>query len=258
MRANRVREMLAQGLVPVGHMVSEFPTRGMARILEVAGADFALVDMEHSGLSAADVADQMAWLRGTAVVPLVRVPQAEYHFIARALDAGALGVMVPDVKDGAQARAIVAAAKYPPLGQRGLVTGGANTAYEPMDAAEYMAWANENTLILCQIESQEGLDHLDEIAATPGVDVLWVGHGDMTKSLGIPGDYRHPRFIAALRQVAEAARRHGLAAGVQPNSVEQAQEWMALGYNIISYSADARVYGAAVAQGIAGVRRIAI
>ncbi|MBI3959484.1 MAG: aldolase, partial [Chloroflexi bacterium] len=98
---------------------------------------------------------------------------------------------------------------------------------------------------------------LEAIASTPGVDCLWVGHFDLTQSMGIPGQFQSQRFLDALGQVVETCRGHGLAAGIQPGSPEQAQQWMAMGYDMISYSADHALYRAAVVQGAAVVREIA-
>lgn len=256
MQGNRFKQMVAAGKVPVGHMIMEFATRGIARMLEAADVDFCLVDMEHSGFSVDVVADLMALFRGTAVTPFVRVPQPDYHFIARALDAGALGIMVPNVESGTVARDIVAAAKYSPLGKRGLALGAAHTGFEMPDAVAYTAWANENTTILCQVESVQGVEHVEEIAATPGVDVLWVGHNDLSLSLGIPGQLKHPRFLGALERVVTAARQHGLAAGVQAGNVDQAREWLAMGFSVISFGADARLYLTALEQGVRAMREL--
>lgn len=257
MKPNRFKQILAEGKVPVGHMVMEFATRGMPKILEAAGLDFVVVDMEHTGFTSANIADMMAWFKATTIAPFVRIPQAQYHFVARTLDVGALGIMVPNVQSAAQARAIVDAAKYTPLGNRGLITGAANTDFKPVNAREFMDYSNENTTIICQIESREGLDELEGIAATPGVDVLWVGHGDLTKSLGIPGQFQHPKFLDALNLVVDMTRKHGLAAGIQPSSLAQAQEWMEMGFNVISYGGDMRVYLKALIEAVAGVRGLA-
>jgi 2-keto-3-deoxy-L-rhamnonate aldolase RhmA len=257
MKANRCKQVLAEGRVPVGHMVLEFGTRGMPKILEAAGLDFVVVDMEHTGFTSADIADMMAWFKATTVAPFVRIPQAQYHFIARTLDAGALGVMVPDVQAAAQASAIVGAAKYAPLGHRGLITGAAHADFQSVDPRQFMDHSNENTTIICQIESQEGLDELEGIATTPGVDVLWVGHGDLAKSLGVPAQFQHPKILDVLKLVVDTARRHGLAAGIQPGSLAQAQEWLEIGFNVISYGGDMRVYLNALAGAVAGVRRLA-
>ena len=257
MKPNRLKQALTEGRVPVGHMVVEFNTRGMPQMLEKTGADFVLLDMEHTGFSASDIADLVAGFRLTTVTPLVRVPQIEYHFIARALDVGAMGVMVPNVQTGAEARAIVAAAKYAPLGQRRVALGAAHTDYERVDPGEVFRYANENTTVICQIESQKGLDQIDEIATTPGVDLLWVGHFDLSQSMGIPGEFDHPDFLAAVKLVIDTAKRHGLGAGIQPHNLAQTQHWMAMGFDVISYSSDLSVYIDAMTKAVAGVRELA-
>ena len=256
MKPNRFKQVLAEGKVPMGHMVLEFGTRGLARMLEVAGLDFVVVDMEHSGFSAANIADLMAWFKATSVAPFVRVPQIQYHFIARTLDAGALGIMVPNVKDRLEARVIVDAAKYGPLGQRGVVLGETHTDFKSVNPREFMDYSNENTTLICQIESQAGLDNLEEIATTPGVDVLWVGHFDLSQSLGIPGQFHHPKFLEALKRVVDTAHRHSLGAGIQPSNLGQAQEWLETGFNVISYSGDLYVYLDAMTQAVAGLRKL--
>ncbi len=257
MKTNRAKNVLAAGNVAVGHMLMEFATHGVAQMLATADLDFVLIDMEHSPFTSQDVARLVAWFQATEIAPFVRVPMTQYHFIARSMDAGALGVMVPNVKTGAQAREIVSSLKYAPLGDRGVALGGALTGYQAVNPAEFLAESNRNTTIICQIESAEGLENLEAIASTPGVDCLWVGHFDLTNSMGIPGQFQSQRFLDALAQVAETARRHGLAAGIQPGSPEQAQQWMGMGYNMISYSADHAVYRAAVVQGVHSIREIA-
>ena len=168
----------------------------------------------------------------------------------------ALGIMAPNVKSASEARTIVDAAKYAPLGQRGVILGSAHTHFQGVNPPEFMEYSNQNTTIICQIESRAGLESLNEIAATPGVDVLWVGHFDLSQSLGIPGQFDQPLFLDALKQVVDAARRHGLGAGIQPGSLAQAQEWVALGFDVISYGGDFYVYLEALSRGVAEVRKL--
>jgi 2-dehydro-3-deoxyglucarate aldolase/4-hydroxy-2-oxoheptanedioate aldolase len=120
-----------------------------------------------------------------------------------------------------------------------------------------LPWANANTTVICQIESTDGLRNLDAIAGTPGVDVLWVGHGDLANSMGIVGQFHHPDFRAAMRAVVAACRRRGIAAGIQPGTMTLAQEWLGIGFNVVSYSNDIRVYAAALARGISDLRALA-
>jgi 2-dehydro-3-deoxyglucarate aldolase/4-hydroxy-2-oxoheptanedioate aldolase len=258
MKPNRCKQRMAEGKVPVGHMIGEFGTRGIAQILETADLDFVIIDTEHGAFTIAQLADLAAWFKTTPIAPFVRVPQVEYHLIARALDAGLLGIMVPNVKTAAQAKAIVDAAKYAPLGDRGIILGNAQTDYKGVVPAAFLQKSNETTTIICQIESVEGLENLEAIAATPGVDVLWVGHFDLTNSMGIPGQFNDQRFLDALKRVVDVAGNYGLGAGIQPGSVAQAQEWMALGYNVISYGIDFAVYAGAMQQAVAQVRELRV
>ena len=256
MKQNRLKQVVAHGRVPVGHMVWEFSTRGIAHMVENAGADFVLIDMEHSGFDNDKICDLIGWFKATSVAPFVRVPQSLYHFLARVMDAGALGIMNPCVESADQAKLIVDAVKYAPLGKRGVGLGTAHTNWSAPAPAEYFKESNENTTIICQIESVAGIQNLDAIAATPGVDILWVGHFDLSQSMGIPGQFADAKFQEYLKLVPQTAKKHGKLAGIQPGSVEQAKEWIAAGYNVISWGADSGVYTRALKDGIDGVRKL--
>jgi 2-keto-3-deoxy-L-rhamnonate aldolase RhmA len=256
MKPNVTKQLLAADKVPVGHMLMEFATRGMARITEAAGLDFILIDMEHSGLDHGRIADLIAWYKATPIAPFVRVPDAGYHWIARLMDAGALGIMVPNVQNADEAKRAVDAMKYAPMGARGLGLGSAHNDYKPPQPREYFEYANANTTLICQIESEAGLDHLEAIAQTPGVDVLWVGHFDLTQSMGIVAEFQNPKFLNALRRVAEVARKYGKAAGIQPGNVEMARQWMEIGFNMISFGSDFAVYQNALRSAVGSLRSL--
>src|SRR4051812_9775680 len=256
MKENRFQRVLREGGVPAGHMIMEFGTRGVAKILEAVGLDFVVIDMEHTGFDAERIADLVAWFKATDIAPFVRVPQGLYHFLARTMDAGALGVMVGNVETGEQAKRIVDAVKFAPLGRRGLGLGTAHNDYVQPDAEAYFEFANHNTTVICQIESETGLSNLDAIAGTPGVDILWVGHFDLTQSMGIPAKFSDPRFIAALSQVVAAANRHGKLAAIQPGSFEQAEQWFGLGFHFLSWKVDIAVYRDALKKEVADMRKM--
>jgi 4-hydroxy-2-oxoheptanedioate aldolase len=257
MKANRCKQLLAEGKVPVGHMIGEFGTRGIAQILDTADVDFVVIDTEHAAFTTAQLADLISWFKVSSIAPFVRIPQVDYHFIARTLDLGALGIMIPNVKTPAQAKAIINAAKYAPLGDRGVILGNTQTDFKSVNPRDFLAYANQNTTIICQIESVEGINNLEAIAQTPGVDILWVGHFDLTNSMGIPGDFNDQRFYDAVHRVVETCRTYGLGAGIQPANLAQAQEWMEIGFNVISYSMDSAVYAGAMRQGVADIRKLA-
>lgn len=235
-------------------MIMEFGTRGMAMLLKAANVDFVFLDMEHTGFDTERIADMIAWLKATDVAPFVRVPQGLYHFIARVMDAGALGVMVANVETAEQAAKIVGAAKYAPLGFRGLGLGTAHNDYVQPDTVPYLKYANENTTVICQIESPVGVANCEAIAATPGVDVLWVGHFDLTNAMGIPAQFQHPDFVESLKKVVAACRKHGKRAGIQPGDQAQAERWIPLGFDALSWKVDLALYRAALQSEIRWLR----
>lgn len=192
LRPNPVKESIARRGRSIGTMVFEFFTPSMPALLATTGAEFAIYDMEHSGASVETIRTVLAASRGPLPVPLVRVPATEYHFLARVLDSGALGLMVPMVESKSQAEAIVESTTYPPHGRRGAAFGFAHDDYERGDLTEKVGALNARRLLIAQIESERGLAHLEEIAAVPGIDVLWVGHFDLTNFLGIPRAVRPP------------------------------------------------------------------
>ena len=254
MKENRFQTALARGDMPSGHMIMEFATRGVAKILEAAGLDYVVLDMEHSGFDLDRIADVIAWLKATPVTPFVRVPQGLYHFITRCLDAGALGVMVGNVETAEQAQSIVRAAKYPPVGVRGVGLGTAHNDYVVPDTRTYLDQANANTTVICQIESPQGIANLDAIAGITGVDVLWVGHNDLSVAMGI--GLTDQRFDDALGAVVAAANRHGKVAAIQPGNFDQAAKWSAMGFHVLSWKTDIGLYRDTLRAELARLREI--
>ncbi len=258
MKTNRLKQVRDNGNVPIGHMLSVFNVRDIALMMDTADIDFVIVDMEHNTFTIAQVADIIAWFKATTIAPIVRIPQIDHHFITRLMDAGVLGIMVPDIKSASSIEAIVQLMKYPPLGKRGPTIGIANTDFKSVDREAFMAFSNQNTLLIAQIESQKGLDHLDEIASTPGLDALWVGHNDLSQSLGITGQFYTDKFLHALSHIVTVGNQYGLSLGCQPRSLEQAQEWLAMGFNLISYSNDLNLYCLSLQQSVATLKQIII
>ena len=250
MRENPVKAKLAAGGASYGTMVFEFFTPGMPQILRVAGCEWAMFDMEHSGAGIETIKQQMALCRGIGLVPLVRVPATEYHFIARALDAGALGVMAPMVESVEQARALASATRYPPVGRRGAAFGVAHDDYLPGAPAEKILAANARTLTIAMIETPAGVANVEAIAAVDGIDVLWLGQFDLTNFMGIPGQFEHPDFLAAVDRIAAAARGRGLAAASATANRRMVADFRARGFRMMGWGLDHQVFQAALAEGI--------
>jgi 2-dehydro-3-deoxyglucarate aldolase/4-hydroxy-2-oxoheptanedioate aldolase len=250
MRNNHVKTKLQTGGTSIGTFMFEFATPGIGPIAAQAGAEFAVFDMEHTGWSIETIRLLIATTRSTNMIPLVRIPATEYHFVARVLDMGAMGIMVPMVESAAQARKIVESAKYPPLGRRGAAFTIAHDDYTGGDIVEKIQTANSQTLLIAQIETAGGVKSVNEIAAIEGIDVLWIGHFDLSNSLGIPGQFDHPQFQDAVRQVLDACQKHRKAAGFLASDVAAGQRLLNQGFRILSYSGDLWLYQTALQSGV--------
>jgi 2-dehydro-3-deoxyglucarate aldolase/4-hydroxy-2-oxoheptanedioate aldolase len=250
MKPNLVKSKLLSGGVSIGTFMFEFDSTGIARIAAEAGAEFAVFDMEHTGWSVETIRMLIATSRSTDMLPLVRIPATEYHFIARVLDMGATGIMVPMVESVEQAQRIVASAKYPPMGRRGAAFGVSHDDYTGGDIVEKIQTANSETLLIAQIETVAGVANADAIAAIDGIDVLWIGHFDLTNSLGIPGQFDHPRFQESLATVLAACRKHNKIPGFMAGDVASGKGLLDQGFRMIAYGGDLWIYQAALRQGI--------
>lgn len=251
-----LRAMCRSGRLHAGHFVVEFATPGIGHVLAGAGAEFCFLDMEHSGFSFETVKAALRFLQAGGVPALVRVPSGAYADVARALDCGAEGVMVPMVATAEQAAALVRHARYAPDGARGCAFGIAHDDYRPGPAAAKMAAANARTATIALIETAEGARNAEAIAATPGLDVIWVGHFDLSASLGVPGDFAGPAYRAAQGAICAAARRHGKALGKLVGSMAEAEQAVADGFTLICYGGDVWLLQAAIAEGVRGIRAL--
>jgi 2-keto-3-deoxy-L-rhamnonate aldolase RhmA len=239
MQSNPVKRKLAAGGNAFGTMVFEFFTPGLPRLMKNAGAEYVLYCMEHTGATFETMKTQFAMCCALGVAPFARVPGTEYDFIARALDVGALGVMVPLVDTAEQAQFIVSCTRYPPAGgRRGAAFGFAHDGYEGGDVIAKMRMIHDRTLVIAMIETKRGLENVDAIAAVPGVDVLWLGHFDMSNFLGIPGDFANPVFQDAIRKIVGAAKQHGKAAGYMAASAALGKEYLGHGFRMLATGTD--------------------
>jgi 2-keto-3-deoxy-L-rhamnonate aldolase RhmA len=238
---NDFRQRLKRGDVLLGQMVLELFSPGIGPMLGAGGLDFVIFDMEHGRCDITLLAEMVASCRGEAIFPMTRVPDAAYAPLARALDVGAKGVMVPRVESRQQAEDIVSQLKYAPAGRRGVALGIAHDQYRP-GGPEHFPRANEETCVILMVETVKGFEHLDEIVSVPGVDIAWVGHYDLTVSMGIPNQFDHPRCLEAMDALVAACRRYGVAPGFLPGTPEAAVHWIEKGFQAISLSTDFSVF----------------
>ncbi len=236
-----IRARLKSGEVLLGQMVLELFTSGIGPMLDASGLDFVIYDMEHGRCDIQLVAEMIASCRGSKIVPMVRVPDVAFAPLARILDVGARGVMVPRVETRQQAEDIVSQLKYAPQGRRGVALGIAHDRYRA-GGPEYFAQANEETCVIVMVETVKGFEHLDEIVSVPGIDIAWIGHYDLTVSMGIPNQFDHPRLLDAMDALVAACQRHGVAPGYLPPTPEAASHWIGKGFRVLSLGTDFGVY----------------
>jgi 2-keto-3-deoxy-L-rhamnonate aldolase RhmA len=255
MRTNRVKQTLADGGVSIGTMMMEFSTTGIARIAAEAGAEFAVFDMEHTGWSMETIRMLMATARAAEIVPLVRVPALQYHFISRVLDVGAMGVVVPLVADEKEAKLVASFARCPPEGRRGVAFGVAHDDYRGGNLVTKIKRANEEVLIIVQIETAHAVERADKIAAVDGIDALWIGQYDLTTSLGVPGSFDHPFFEQATKRVLDACHAHNKVAVLGAMHPAALAHGPAQGYRMLVYLADLWIYQQALKQGVTKIKQ---
>jgi 2-keto-3-deoxy-L-rhamnonate aldolase RhmA len=235
------RQRLQQGEVLLGQMVLELFTPGIGPMLAACGMDFVIFDMEHGRCDIALLAEMIAACRGSDIFPIARVPDLGYAPLSRPLDVGARGVMVPRVETRQQAEDVVSALKYAPQGKRGVAMGIAHDLYRA-GGAGFFAQANEEAAVIVLLETEKAFANLEEIVSVPGIDVAWMGHYDLTVSMGIPAQFEHPQFLAAMDALVAACKRHGVAPGFLPPTPESARHWIGQGFRVISLGSDIGVF----------------
>ncbi len=212
-----------------------WPTAGVAELLALAGFDFLVLDAEHGFFSIESIEAMVIAADGAGIPAIVRVPSCTAAEVGRSLDAGAAGILFPRGDGCATVRGAIESAKFPPEGKRGLGGVRANRyGTQPLD--RFVKESNERTVIAAQIETAGALAELHEIAAEPGLDVLYVGPNDLTQALGVPGQYSDSRYREALARIAGQAKTAGKTAGIMLGRADQIPALRELGYRFFTTS----------------------
>lgn len=185
----------------------------VAAIATQSGFSCLWLDMEHVPSTISQIEKQVYAAKSEGAEVIVRVPRGSYSDLIQPLELGATGIMVPHVLTADEAAALVRQVKFHPIGCRALDGGNADNCFGSLGTLEYIQQANQNTLLILQIEDPQAIQHVDKIAAIPGVDMLFFGPGDFAHALGIPGEYNDPRILEARDQLVQSTRRHGKLAG---------------------------------------------
>lgn len=211
---NDTLNSLKKGELALGFGVRQARTADIGSIARACGYDWFMLDLEHNSMNIDEAAQICVASLETGVTPLVRVPSHQHYHAARALDGGAMGVIVPHVDTAAQAREVVNNCKYPPLGSRSLAGLMPQLRFQHYPVVEALQRMNENIMIVVMLETPEAIDNADEIAAVEGVDVVMIGTNDLSAQMHIPGQFGNERIRDAYARTMAAARKHGKFAGM--------------------------------------------
>ncbi len=238
MKTNRIRAALKAGKNVIGTFVAT-PDPSIVELLGYAGFDYLIMDMEHGPLDTVLMENMLRAADASGTVPTVRVTQNNPSLILRALDCGAMGVVIPQVNDVTSATAAAKSMRYAPAGgYRGMALGTRVTNYGMIGRDEALQFAAEGPLAILQAESKECLQNLSEIVKIPGVDMMYIGPTDLSQFLGYPAQIDHPEVQKAIHQIADTTRAAGLYVGMFVRSAEEAKYWAGQGIQFLTVGGD--------------------
>jgi 4-hydroxy-2-oxoheptanedioate aldolase len=235
----RFRKALSQRAVVGPFSKSSDPA--FIEIMGHADFDFVVLDLEHGPNTVQSLQNLIRAAMLTGLFPVVRAKSLNLSSISEALDVGAGGIQAPNIGCKADAEAVVQAARFAPLGMRGVCRFVRAADYSSLDRYEYFARSN-TTLIVLQLEGVEAVRNLQEILTVAGVDIIFIGPYDLSQSLGVPGDVDNPRVAEAMRKIVEECLKHNVAVGTFVDTIEGARKWLSAGARYLCYSVDVGLF----------------
>jgi len=238
----RIKERLAKGQLVRTFLVGQLSHPKVIEMVGLSGGwDAVWIDQEHAGLTIAQIEEAARAARGVGLDSFVRLAPTDYATVMRVLEAGAGGVMAAQVRSARQAEEIVSWSKFHPRGVRGINGTGFDGQYGALPLADYIRKANAENFVSIQIEHVDALEAVEQIAAVKDVDVLCIGTADLSQSMGIPGQYEHPRVQQAIERIAQAARDHGIHWAILPFSPAHAAACRQMGCRMLVLGVDTRL-----------------
>ena len=253
MKRNRVKQLLHSGKPALGSWV-QIGHPDVAEIMASVGFDWLVLDNEHGPLSIETSQLLIQGMSSTETVPMVRVPWNDMVEIKRALDIGAYGVVIPSVNSKEEAQYAVRACQYPPAGVRGV--GPRRASRYGLDMTEYVHQANDEILVVVQVETPQAIEHIDEILSVDGIDAFFIGPYDLSASLGYLGQPDHPKVVETFYKLLDAGKRAGVAGGIHATSLELAQRYIGRGFQFVALSGDGGLLIRGCQEILEGVRKL--
>jgi 2-keto-3-deoxy-L-rhamnonate aldolase RhmA len=252
-KPNPIKQAVQAGRAVLGTMIVQVREPAIVQLLAEYGLEYVIIDMEHGTYNLETAADLIQTARLTGITPFVRVGETQYTLYARLLDAGAQGIMTPRVESVEQVEHLVRYTKYPPVGERGFSRLAAHVNFGQVDIPAYVEWANANIINIIQIESQRGVEALQEMLEVPGVDAVMLGMDDLSLSLGVPGNTRHPLAEAALERVVKTCKARGVPWGLHIPDAERLVQWLGRGLQLATFSSDIWMLQDALRAGVSAL-----
>lgn len=225
MKTNPVKQALKEGKVQLGTSFGMLRSPDVGRILAAAGFHWAFIDCEHGWLGLESVRDICQASTEAGLAPIVRVADLQYDLVARGLDCGASGIMLPRVESPDLLEKAVSWTKYPPLGIRGYGLTPHHIGYAKATIPDVIAHMNEHVMVVFQIETVRALEMRDELLAVKGIDAVMIGPADFSIALGCPGDFMNPKLIKAMEQVRDSCLKYNIAPGTQTRHLQLGKFW---------------------------------
>ena len=240
MNATLKKKFLNRKLIK-GAMIFDFFSPGIPYVIKNSGCEFVIYDMEHGGLTLDKFKELSLISKGIGLDPMIRIPQISYNYIARSLDLGANGIMIPMVNNKKEALEIVKYSKYPPLGRRGAGFGFAHNKYKQENPIDIMDHANKTLINIIQIENESGLENVEEIAKIDDVDCLWVGHFDLSNFLGVPGQFDSKLYLDAIKKIVKVGEKYQKSLGIMVSTKQEMDFYSDLGFNVIAVGTEMKL-----------------
>ena len=233
MRMNRTRERLLAGQIVTGLALQQLRSAEIPRLLAAAGFDYLFIDTEHGGFDMETVQDMISAAILAGITPFVRVCELRYSLVARALDVGAQGIILPRVEEPELLREAISWTKFPPAGTRGFGVSPLLLDYQARTLPEVIEHFNAQTMSIVQFETLTALERANELLAIPGVDVAMIGPTDLSISLGLPGEFEHPELVAVIERFVTTCEQYGVTPGIHSRTPALAKAWPRRGMRLV-------------------------
>jgi len=235
---NTVKQALKEGKTQYGCNLGQFRSQDVVKIVAAAGFNWSFVDMEHGGYDLETVQDICRIASTVNFAPIIRVPEITYAHVARALDVGSAGVMFPRVESPKVLEEAIGWTRFPPLGTRGFGLTPFHFEHRTLTLAQQIEEVNANTIVALQIETKKAFEAREELLSVGGIDAVMVGPSDLSISLGVAGEYEHPKMVETIEAIRDTCDAKGIAPGIHVRSTKLARFWKDKGMRFLSCSSE--------------------